>query len=318
MVRVVLNLSNAQLKKVQSGKGIQMSRHQLENGGPHQIEIDVDRKLGNKIHRNSMNGKGFRIPKGLISGVANLAKANSGKLANYAANQGATMLKNQLANSSYVPESMKGELANSLIDMGVNNIKTRGLNQVNSRLSEYQGQGFGSFLKTMKKVGKVVEPIGKTVAKIALPMAGQMAGAYLGGPMGSQIGSQLGQAGANSIGNGIRRKGSAEAKAHMARIRAMKGKGVIDMFKKAGKMAAPLARQAVKAYGADAVALLAQKSGLVDPTMARNMTQGLIKTSGMGIQQRQKPLGRILRNGIDIPVVGSVVHGSSYGGYGYV
>jgi len=322
MVRVVLNLTNNQVRKLNSGKAFQLSHSQLMGqGGDHQVELDVERKLGNKIHRSSINGKGFRIPKGLVSAGVNLAKANSGKIANYAANQGATMLKNQLANSSYVPASMKGELANSLIDMGVNNIKTRGLNEVNSRLSQYNGKGFGNFVKAMKKVA----PVAKVIGKIALPMAGTMAGTMIGGPMGAAIGSQLGKVASNGLGLPRRPvKGSAEAKAHMARIRAMRGKGLMGSLKKAGKMAQPYAQDAVKRYGADAVALIAKKTGLVDPNVARQLTQGAIKMSGMGIKPRYKPSGRILLNGIDLPVPGQVfksgmsgIDGSGFGGWGY-
>lgn len=319
MVRVVLNLTKAQLRKLQSGKAFQMSKAQLESGEGHEVELDVDRKLGNKINR-CIQGRGpggFRIPKGLVSAGVNLARANTGKLADYGAKMASQAVQKQIANSTYIPESMKGDVS-KLANAGISNIKTAGLNRVDGRLAEYQGEGFGTFVKAMKKVGSVAAPIAKTVAKVALPVAGQMAGAYVGGPMGSEIGRNLGKAGADSIGNGIRKKGSAEAKAHMARIRAMKGKGIMDMAKKAVKAGAPLAKQAVKAYGADAVAMLAQKSGVIDPKLARNVAQTAIKMSGMGIPPRYKPSGRILRNGIDLPVPGPVVlSGNGYSGWGY-
>lgn len=321
MVRVVLNLTKAQMRKLNSGKAFQMSKAQLERGGDHAVEIDVDRRLGNKIHRSLTTGKGFRIPKGLVSAGAKLAKANAGKLADIGANMASQAVQNQIAKSTYIPENMKGTVG-QLANAGISNIKTSGLNKVNSRLSEYQGEGFGSFVSGLKKVAKVAAPIAKTVAKVALPALGTAAGAYVGQP---GLGSMAGQMAANSIGNGVRpAKGSAEAKAKMARLRAMKGKGIMDIAKKAGKMAQPYAKQAIKQYGADAAALLAKKTGLVDPNVARSVAKSAIQMSGMGVNSRYKPSGRILRNGIDRPVPRPVVKsgmsgidGSGFSGWSY-
>ena len=321
MVRVVLNLTKNQLRKLNSGKAFQLSHSQLMGqSGDHPVELDVDRKLGNKIHRSSINGKGFRLPKGLVSGAMNagakLAKANAGKLADMGANMASQAVQNQIAKSTYIPENMKGTVG-QLANAGISNIKTSGLNKVNSRLSEFEGEGFGSFVKTMKKVGTTIAPIAKIVAKTALPVAGTMAGAYIGQP---GLGSMAGQMAANSLGKGLKRpaKGSAEAKERMARLRAMKGKGIMDIAKKGVKLATPYAQQAIKKYGADAAGMLAQRTGLVDPNIARQLTQGAITaTMGRGVRgnvvnPRMKVPGRILRNGID-----QNIHGGSFAGWSY-
>jgi hypothetical protein len=280
---VHINLTSAQVKKVSKGQGIQIPHHQLvSNSGEHPVELNLDKKTINKINRNMVQGKGFRLPKGAV---------------------------------------------------------------------DIHG---GNFLSTLKSIGKVVAPIAKTVAP---KLAGLAVGA-VAGPTAGKVAQEFADAGIKSAGGGIGKfkKGSAEAKAHMARIRSMKktsgngmiwdgvksvgrrlgpvlvdlsaneikrkieektrGKGFFDVLKKAGSAIAPIAVKTLVPIGTKMLTdtlvnhmsgegLYKQiRHGKVMPGNSRRMT-GKVKNP------RIKPTGRILINGID------QVEGGSYSGFGY-
>ena len=257
---VALSISNAQHKKLMSGKGIQIPHHQLISGqGEHQIELD-DKKLERKIHKNVAMGKGVRIHGGSF-----------------------------------------GSFISSI------------------------GHAFKPVASIAQKAAPVLQSIGTTAAKVALPVAGKYLGAaagdLVGAPgVGAELGKQLGQEGANAIpkGSGFKfKKGSAEAKAHMAALRAKrgsKGKGFLkslgSVAKSVAQKALPIATDlAVKEGTKMATNYLTGSSG-TGLTKGRHqklvnfptMKQGKIRVRN----PRIKPLNRILRNGVD------QVH--SYGG----
>ena len=286
---VHINLTSAQVKKVSKGQGIQIPHHQLvSNSGEHPVELNLDKKTINKINRNMVQGKGFRLPKGAV---------------------------------------------------------------------DIHG---GNFLSTLKSIGSKIAPI----AKVLAPTIAQVAATALGGPAVGAVDGDITKAGvkaippSNSAGGGIGKfkKGSAEAKAHMARIRSMKktsgngmiwdgvksvgrrlgpvlvdlsaneikrkieektrGKGFFDVLKKAGSAIAPIAVKTLVPIGTKMLTdtlvnhmsgegLYKQiRHGKVMPGNSRRMT-GKVKNP------RIKPTGRILINGID------QVEGGSYSGFGY-
>jgi hypothetical protein len=101
----------------------------------------------------------------------------------------------------------------------------------------------GSILSRIKKFGntikhgiqKVGKPIASDLIHYGIPGATGAIGDYLGGPIGGIAGNIAGSHIANAVGKktGLGfKKGSVEAKEHMARIRAMKkGKGLINNIK---------------------------------------------------------------------------------------
>jgi hypothetical protein len=102
----------------------------------------------------------------------------------------------------------------------------------------------GSILSRIKKFGntikhgiqKVGKPIASDLIHYGIPGATSAIGDYLGGPVGGIAGNIAGAHIANAVGKktGLGfKKGSIEAKEHMAKIRAMKkGKGLINNIKK--------------------------------------------------------------------------------------
>jgi len=107
----------------------------------------------------------------------------------------------------------------------------------NAQLDKQSGEGFGSFVKGLKKVVK--NPIVGQIVKTALPVATS----FLPGPL-QQVATPLieqglQQGGVNTTGTGLRKgrfvKGSQEAKEHMAKLRAMRqGKGFFGDIAKKG------------------------------------------------------------------------------------
>ena len=172
----------------------------------------------------------------------------------------------------------------------------------------------GNFLKTLGNIGR-------TVAKVGVPILATEAGGPLAGAIASGAMSGLGV--------GKFKKGSAEAKAHMARIRAMrktKGKGMFDVVKSVGKTVAKKALPVLVDVGADMAkqklkTYLSDGEGLYKEVRQRKVKEPRAGPKRMGrvVNPRIKPQGRILINGID-QVEGGVnaVEGGSYGGFGYV
>lgn len=275
---VQIKLTKQQLNKLHKGQAFQMSYKQIVNGeGAYDVDIDVDRKLHNKIHRNVSNGKGFRIPKGLMNVGSKLAKQAASKAADYAVAEGSKRLNQAITDSSYVPDSVKGDLVN-LSNRGVSSVKTAGLNYVNNKLDPVNGEGFGDFVKGLKKVGKVLAPVGKTLVKVGAPI---LAERFVPGS-GQVVGSL-------TSGLGVRRfrKGSPEAREHMARIRAMrgsKGKGFKSMMSKAGKAAVAVGRVA---------APIVKDIAIREGTKAlNNYIAGSQQQQGQGFSSVMKKAGR--------------------------
>ena len=103
-----------------------------------------------------------------------------------------------------------------------------GYNLLKSRLPSKRGSGFFDFLDPNKNgVANAFKPVGSYLIHQGLPAIGEFAGNKLG--LGKEV-KDLASMGANELGNvtglGLRRfkKGSPEARAHMARIRGMKRK----------------------------------------------------------------------------------------------
>jgi len=321
---VQINLTQAQLKKALKGLAIQIPHHQLvNNSGEHVVDLDLDKKTVNKINRSMINGKGFRLPKGIMDAGMNFAKTKGLDLAK----KGATMAANYA-----IAEGSK-RLSKAL----------QGNNSV-------EGEGF---LDVMKKVGKKIAPIAKVGVKALLPTVATMAGNYVGGPQAGLIAGQMAQKGVSGMGVGKLKKGSEEMKEHMARIRGMrksKGDGIFDVVKSAAKAAAPGLIKAGSKMATDALIKKVQGQGIFDmvKTAAKAAAPGLIKAGskmatdalikkvqGQGIYKkvrhhtidtisssgkksgrvrnpRMKPENRILINGID-----QVQSGGSFAGFQY-
>ena len=153
------------------------------------------------------------------------------------------------------------------------------------------GGSFGSFFK---KVGNVAKSVAKTVAPVVVPLASNalkgLADSYA--PELAPLTNTLINAGASKAlqvsGNGLR-KGSPEAKAHMARLREMrmhKGKGFFgDLAKKAVKSVSPaliqqgsqLAKSALNQYAPSALHGIGNQ--LID--LAGSKAQSTIDGAGM-------------------------------------
>jgi len=75
-----------------------------------------------------------------------------------------------------------------------------------------------------KGIPIVAGVIGSTLAEAAVPEGGPVSG-FIGNQLGKQVGNQIANQVGKKTGYGFK-KGSQEAKDHMAKIRAMKGKGI--------------------------------------------------------------------------------------------
>ncbi len=120
----------------------------------------------------------------------------------------------------------------------IHSIPESKLNELASHLAVIQGSGKGKkgsgfwgdawgWLK--KNVGPVLGDVGKTLLKdILLPIIKQKVSQKLGGGLGLAGGAKKRGKGLKLAGSGPKPphmiKGSAEAKAHMARLRSMRGK----------------------------------------------------------------------------------------------
>lgn len=345
---VQINLTKKQYQNALKGKCIQIPHHQLmSNHGDFAVDLDFDKKTMNTMRRNVSNGKGFRIPKGLMNTGATLAKQGAKLAGNYAANEGAKQLNKAINNSTYIPDSMKGTLS-GLSNQAVGAVKTAGLSQINNRIDGLQqGQGFFQDVgRALKPVGKILKP----VAKAVLPTVATMAGNYIGGPMAGKIAGDLTTQGVKGMGLRKFKKGSAEAKAHMANIRAMRGKGMFsNMAKAAVKAAAPTIIKAGSKMATDALInhvsgqggavyrhigigpppKNASKSSLVKingqgvykPNLRRRNVMGAVGSKmprGRPVNPRVLPDGRIITKGID-QVHSNVnpVTGGSFASWGY-
>lgn len=96
---------------------------------------------------------------------------------------------------------------------------------------------FKGFLRKVRKVGKKILTVGRPILKPLANLAGQSLGAMVGGPAGAKIGGIVADGGYDAIQNGLGmrkrlaggkvsvKKGSAEAKARMAKVRQAKKSG---------------------------------------------------------------------------------------------
>ena len=209
MVQLELHLTKVQFNKFNKGLGFQMTSAQIANthGGDHKVNLEVDKKLFNRIQRNYKKGKAVRFPKNLnayqvVFPFEDVDNIEGGDIKGAFKRFGRKMKK---AFKPALPVLKK------------------------------VGQAALPVLKT----------VGKEVIKTGLPIltsaAGTAAGAYLGGPAGAMIGDKLGESAGSAAASSINKqigsgmgKGSQAMKEKMARLRAMRrgsavtGEGLVD------------------------------------------------------------------------------------------
>lgn len=197
MVQVELYLTKVQFRKFNKGDGFQVSASQLTNKtGEHEVSVDVDKKLFNRIRRNTKNGKAIRLPKGLNRSV-----------------------------TGDVEMPMEGSVEGGSIKSD--------FKKFGRKLKKAFKPAVPVLTKIGKAVLPVAKEVGKAVISKALPMAGEAGGvalgSYIGGPggalVGKELGSVAGKAGASAInkqiGSGMG-KGSQAMREKMAKLRAMR------------------------------------------------------------------------------------------------
>lgn len=225
-------LTKHQYKKHLDNKPFQVSYNQL-TGDPKlktgvkkkdgsYVELEVNGNTYRKLQNAVRKQRGFRFQPHQIMG-GSIFGSVKGLLKNKAvrniAKQGISMAASKIG-------SMTGQ--QGLADMAAG--------YANSQIDQQSGEGFGSFIKGLKKVAK--SPIVGQIVKTALPVATSFLPAPLQGIATPLIEQGLQEGGVNTTGSGLRRgrfqKGSREAKEHMAKLRAMRqGKGFFgDMAKK--------------------------------------------------------------------------------------
>jgi hypothetical protein len=281
---VVLNLTKAQASKMSRGCGVQIPHHQLVSGsGEYPVEVDFDKKTHNRLHRNVVNGKGFRIPKNVL----NVGKQIGSQAVNLAAREGSKALTKQINSSKYIPDELKGS---------VNNLQKAGINELNKEAkNRLQGDGFfdsiGKAFKPIASIAQKAAPVLLPVAKQLAPLAAGAAANYVAPGSGGVVSGVT----KSVVGKGGKfRKGSQEAKEHMAALRARKTKGTgffSDIAKSTLKAAAPIAIDAA-AKGA----------------------KSYVSGSGLKVKNPRKriPNSNLI---IGTPQVSS--QGGSFGSYGY-
>jgi len=320
---VQINLTSAQIKKAMKGHAVQIPHHQLvNNSGEHAVDLDFDKKTISRIRRNAVNGKGFRIPKGLMNAGAKLAQQGAHKLADYAVNEGANRLNSAIQKSQYIPNEYKG-VAKQASKRALNASKKFAMSRLDDQFDHLQVEGFFQDVgRALKPIAKIAIPLGKTVAKTVLPTVATMAGNYVGGPIAGKIAGDLATQGVKGLGVGRMKKGSAEAKAHMARIRAMrnsKGSGFFNIAKSVAKAAAPTLIKAGSKMATDALINHVNGEGLykqVKQTKVGKMPKKIKR--GKVVNPRITPQYRTLINGIDQVEAGvNPVQGGSFAGWNY-
>ena len=244
MVKFELLLTNQQMKKVQSGKAVQLSYKNLINPtGELEFVFDAPRALYNRIHRAFVKKTGVRLPAGVSQFATNDIK-----------------------------ENIEGD-----------GIKSD-FKKFGRKLKRAFKPAVPVLKKVGTALLPIAKEVGKAVIKEGLPIAGEAAGAAAGmyfGPASAAIGSQLGKTAGNAaagainkqIGNGLKRpaKGSQEAKDKMAALRAMKktkGSGFGSIAKSVAK---DVGKQALK-KGTD----YAVKKG-VDMAVSSMTGEGLVE-----------------------------------------
>jgi len=322
---IKLNLSKQQLNKFNKSKPFQLKHSQLTGqGGGYEIEMEVPKTFITKYNRSSINGKGIRIPKGLMEGakreglnllnvVKNSALNHVEGRVNAGVDKVGRVAKRQIKSAldrAPVPGQLKSSIQ-KYADDNIDKLKanTKGyVSQMSKRISEYgnkskkaqedeevyydtqTGDGFGSFIKN---VGKTLKPIAKPLAKAIIPVAATAVGTYVGGPSGGLMANQI----ATGATKGMGLKGSQAMKDKMSRIRAMRktnGKGMFgNIAKGALKAAAPII---VKSATDMAVKQLSGTTG-----------------KGIVVNPRKRVLNSTLLNGV--PQVKTI--GSSYAGFKY-
>jgi len=185
----------------------------------------------------------------------------------------------------------------------------------------------GDFLGTLRNIGSRIASVAKPVLQVATPLLAKAAGNYLGGPLGGEVAGAVATEAVKGMGVGKFKKGSVEAREHMARIRGMrktKGKGIFDTVKKAGmsaaRAAAPVLIRTGSKMATDALVNHVTGDGLYRKVRQTRISQpsGVRRPSKRIVNPRIKPQGRIIINGID-QVEGGVdgVQGGSYASWGY-
>jgi len=259
---VVLNLTKAQHNKLMKGSGIQIGHHQLVSGsGEYPVEVDFDKKTHNRLHRNVMNGKGFRLSSRLLDGAKNVAKSVGSHASNLAAKEATKFAMNQIDKSGYVPDELKG---------GVKSLSSLGINELNKEAKSRLKGGAFNF-------GKVLGSIGSTLARPLATVAGNM----IAGPAGGVAAGNI--AGALTGTGGKFKKGSQEAKDHMALIRQMRGKGFLSGLSNVVKKVAPIAVKTLAPIAIDAGLKYATGKGVKNPRVRipnSNLLLGTPQVSG--------------------------------------
>lgn len=77
MADVTLHLTKQQLKKIQEGKPVQLSHKHLmgqHNGSGFPTKVSMDPKTYKKLHKRMLQGKGIRLPAGLLSRAVSTAQ----------------------------------------------------------------------------------------------------------------------------------------------------------------------------------------------------------------------------------------------------
>jgi hypothetical protein len=211
---VKINLTAAQHRKLMKGQGIQLSHAQLKNGsGEHEIDIPLDKRQENRLRRNVINGKGFRVPKsartfiadkvdGALDSTARVAKRGVKKILDEQFEKGNVSTNQRSAIKGYLNNKIDGvkRTGKRLVKSNIRP-KKQTEEQREQAFDEAEaqenfealqmGNGFGSFVSGLKKVAKVAKPL----AKVAAPLAAKAIGTYVGGPAGGEMASQMTQQG---------------------------------------------------------------------------------------------------------------------------
>ena len=175
MVLISLNLTKAQLDKLNKSKTFQLKNSQLTgSGNGHRVDLDVPKAFHTKVKRAMTKGSGLRIPKYITDGLKKEAIGLKDAVVRHAtsrANAGIDTLgkmAKRKVDSLPIPRIMKNSV-NAYLGSHIDNAAGNAKNQVgklSNRITEYghtDGNGF-NFGNALKSIGKVALPIVKTVA----------------------------------------------------------------------------------------------------------------------------------------------------------
>jgi hypothetical protein len=274
---IELYLTTAQFKKLESHKPFQVSFQQLNQNKPadHHVEIELPKPELTKLNRNLRNGKGFRFNPNKIIG--------SGLFSS-----GLSLLKTA-AKSNLVKDLAKKGLSKA-IQIGANS-NNQYLAGAANLAGNVTGAGiFDTGLSLLKNAAKskTVQNLGKQALSKAIQMGANSNNGLIAGASNAL----------KSVTGGKLKKGSQEAKDHMARIRAMRKTGTgFNLIKSIkGAFKNPILKQIgnVALKTALPVALSIAKSNPYTAPLGM-ATQGILQSQGVSTG------GKLTKRNISMP-----------------